>query len=429
MCAIGYSLLAINFTPMQRFFAIIGSSFKIALLELWKAKLRTFLSLFGITIGVFCIIGVLATVGSLEKNLQNEIRTLGSNTIYVDKWEYAAGADYPFWKYVKRPPPRYDEITEIKARTPTAKYAAFKISSLVVVAAAGNEAERVRLYGVSQDFIAIQPVEIEYGRAFSDDEFTRGSNTVVLGNTLAERLFGSVASATGRTIAVRGQSLVVTGVMKKQGKQLIGGWGFDECVLMPYAFARTIMNETKADPLILVQGKDGISSKVLQDDLKGVLRAVRRLSPHDDDNFSLNDVNDFSEVMSKAFVSINLGGWIIGALSFIVGIFGIANIMFVTVAERRSQIGLKKALGAKSRLILTEFLVESAFLCIIGGLIGLALVYILTKVATALLNFPIFLSPGIIALAIFICVAAGMIAGIIPAARAAKLDPAVAIRG
>lgn len=423
-------LLALTtFIAMQRLFAIIGSSFKIAVLELWKAKLRTFLSLFGVTIGVFCVIGVLATVGSLEKNLQSEIRSLGSNTIYVDKWEYSAGADYPFWKYVKRPPPRYDELQEIKSRTPTAKYAAFKISTLAPVQAAGNEAERVRIYGISPEFLNIQPIEIEYGRAFSESEAASGSNGAVLGYTLAERLFGDATAAVGRRIIVRGQTLTVTGVMQKQGKQLIGGWGFDDCVLLPYVFARTIMDETKADPLILVQGKDGIGSKMLQDDLKGAMRAVRRLSPRDDDNFSLNDVNDFSEVMSKAFVSINLGGWIIGALSFIVGLFGIANIMFVTVAERRSQIGLKKALGAKQRIILTEFLLESAFLCILGGFIGLVLVFVLTKIATAFLSFPIFLSPGLIALAIAICVAAGMVAGIIPAAKAARLDPAVAIRG
>ena len=413
---------------MRRFFAIISSSFKIALLELWKAKLRTFLSLFGITIGIFCIIGVLATVGSLEKNLQAEIKSLGNNTIYVDKWQYAGGPDYPFWKYVKRPPPRYDELAEIKARTATAKYAAFKISTLAAVQAGGNEAERVRLYGVSQDFTAIQPVEVELGRPLSEAEFNSGANAVVVGNTLAEKLFGNPAFAVQKTMRIRGQQLLIVGVMKKRGTQLIGGWGFDDCVMMPYKFGRTLMDESRADPLIMVQGKDGINSKVLQDELSGTMRAVHRLSPKEEDNFSLNDVNDFSEVMSRAFVSVNLGGWIIGALSFIVGIFGVANIMFVTVAERRSQIGLKKAIGAKRRLILTEFLLESAFLCIIGGLIGLALVYVLTRVATALLNFPIFLSPPIMAIAIFICIAAGMIAGIIPAARAARLAPVEAIR-
>lgn len=413
---------------MRRFFAIVGSSFKIAMLELWKAKLRTFLSLFGITIGIFCIIGVLTTVNSLERNLQAEIKSLGTNTIYVDKWQYSAGADYPFWKYVKRPTPRYDELVEIKFRTATAKYAAFKISTQSNVEGGQNVAQRIRIYGISEDFAKIQPVEIQYGRALSDAEYYRGSNTVVIGNTLAQNLFGDAESALNKTITVRGQRNLVIGVMKKRGTQLIGGWGFDDCVMMPYKFARTIMDERKADPLILVQGKDGINSKVLQDDLKGTMRAVRKLSPKEEDNFALNDVNDFSETLSGVFVNVNLGGWIIGALSFIVGIFGVANIMFVTVAERRSQIGLKKAIGAKKSSIITEFLLESAFLCIIGGLIGLLLIFILTKIATALLDFPIFLSLPIIGIAIFICIVAGIAAGIIPAARAAKLDPVVAIR-
>lgn len=399
-----------------------------ALSELAKNKLRTFLSLFGITIGIFCIISVLATVSSLEQNLQSEIKSLGNNTIYIDKWEYATGADYPFWKYVKRPVPRYIELEEIKTRTATAKYAAFKISVQAPVEGGNNIAERIRIYGISEDFTNIQPVEIMAGRFLSEAEFFRGIPAVIIGFTLAENLFGNAVAALNKTVTVRGQKVRIIGIMKKQGSQLIGGWGFDECVLMPYQFARTVMDERRADPLILVQARESISSKILQDDLKGTMRAVRKLSPAEDDNFALNDVADFSEVMSKAFVSVNLGGWIIGALSFIVGIFGVANIMFVTVKERTPQIGLKKAIGAKKNVILTEFLVESAFLCIIGGLIGLLLVFVLTKIATAAFAFPIYLSPGIIAIAIAICIAAGITAGIIPAIKAAKLDPVVAIR-
>jgi putative ABC transport system permease protein len=209
---------------------------------------------------------------------------------------------------------------------------------------------------------------------------------------------------------------------------MIGGWQFDKSVVLPYRFARMVMDERNADPVILVQGKDNINSKVLQDDLRGAMRGIRKLSPTKEDNFALNDVNDFSDALSKAFVSINIGGWAIGALSFIVGIFGVANIMFVTVKERTAQIGLKKAIGAKSRIILSEFLAESAFLCIIGGLIGLLLVFVLTKIVTTFFHFPIFLSAGIILLALGICIVAGIVAGIIPASQAARMDPVVAIR-
>lgn len=413
---------------MQRWAEIAGSSFKIAMLELWKARLRTFLSLFGITIGIFCIIGVLATVGSLERNLQSEIHSLGTNTIYVDKWQYSAGPDYPFWKYAKRPVPQYSELAEIRARTPAAGFAAFKISVRSDVSAMGNVASMVNIYGISEDFNAIQSLEIRHGRFLTEEEFSLGSSTVVIGYALAEKLFGDASRALNQTLTIRGRQNIIAGIAKKQGSQLIGGWGFDLAVIMPYRYARTVMDEGKADPLIMVQAKEGAGSKVLQDELKGSMRAVRKLRPAEEDNFSLNDVAEFSEVMGKAFVNVNTGGWIIGALSFIVGIFGVANIMFVTVNERRSQIGLKKALGAKKRLILTEFLLESATLCLLGGFIGLLLVFVLTRVATRALQFPIFLSPGIIGIAIFICLGAGILAGIVPAARAANLNPVDAIR-
>lgn len=413
---------------MLRLVEIISNSFKMALQELWKNKLRTFLSLFGVTIGIFCIIGVLATVGSLERNIQTEIRSLGTNTIYIDKWEYTGGPDYPWWKYVNRPTPRYEEIAEIADRTASSKFVAYAINTQDNVEGANSVLQGVRLYGVTPQFNDIQPIEIQYGRLMSEAEFDRGTNAVVIGNEIAEKLFVSPERALGRQVNIRGKKNQVVGVIKKQGQGMIGGWQFDQSVVMPYKYARTIMDELLSDPVILVQGQDNINSKVLKDDLRGSMRAIRKLSPRQEDNFALNDVNDFSDALSKAFVSINIGGWAIGALSFIVGIFGVANIMFVTVKERTAQIGLKKAIGAKNHVILSEFLAESAFLCVLGGLIGLLLVFILTQIVTRVFDFPIFLSAGIIAMALLICIAAGIIAGIIPASQAARMDPVVAIR-
>jgi putative ABC transport system permease protein len=413
---------------MCRLITIMGSSLRIAMLELLKAKLRTFLSLLGITIGIFCITGVLATVASLELNLQSEIRAFGANTIYVDKWQYSAGPDFPYWKYTKRPAPAYSEMTEIRVRTPTARHVAFKINVSGNVEGGSQVAGGIRLYGISEEFSSIQPFDVQYGRYLSENEFFRGASTVIAGYSLAEALFGNPKLALNKTILFRGQQARIVGILKKQGTQLISGWGFDQSVIMPYKFARTLMDERKADPLILVQGREGISSQALKDDLTGTMRTVRRLSPAEEVNFSLNDISDFSDVMNKAFTSINLGGWIIGTLAFIVGIFGVANIMFITVKERTPQIGLKKAIGAKGASIITEFLIESAFLCIVGGLIGLLLVFWLTRVATAALQFPIFLSRGTIGITLLICIAAGMLAGIIPALQAAKMNPVEAIR-
>jgi putative ABC transport system permease protein len=249
-----------------------------------------------------------------------------------------------------------------------------------------------------------------------------------MGNDVAVQLFGSEERALGKIVTVRGKKCIVTGVIKKQGAQMLGGWQFDKSILLTYKFARTIMDELRADPLIIVKGKDEVNSKALKDDLTGAMRSIRKLSPTQEENFSLNDINDFSDAMSQAFVSINVGGWAIAALSLIVGMFGVANIMFVTVKERTGQIGLKKAIGAKKSIILTEFLLESAFLCIIGGFIGLILVFVLTKIISTVFHFPIFISTSNMLLAIGICIVVGVLAGIIPASQAARLDPVVAIR-
>ncbi|MEI6947690.1 ABC transporter permease [Paraflavisolibacter sp. H34] len=415
---------------MRRFLEMISNSFKMALQELWKNKLRTFLSLFGVTIGIFCIIGVLATVNSLEHNIQNEIRALGTNTLYLDKWEYGkmSGTEYPWWKYQNRPAPRFDDVRQIKERASTVQYAALEINVIDDIEAGGSVLSGAVIYGVTREFASIQPVVIEAGRYFTEAEFDRPTNTLIMGSQIAQELFGSAERALGRTVLIRNKKNIVAGIIKKQGTQILGGWQFDKSVLMVYPFARTIMDERKADPIVLIKGKETVSSKMLADELTGVMRAVRKLSPTEENNFSLNDINDFSSAMSQAFVSINIGGWAIAILSLIVGMFGVANIMFVSVKERTSQIGLKKAIGAKNRLILMEFLLESAFLCIIGGAIGLLLVFILTKVVSQVFHFPVFISTGNILLAIGVCILTGILAGIIPATQAARLNPVTAIR-
>jgi len=414
---------------IRRSLEIITSSFKMALQELWKNKLRTFLSLFGITIGIFCIIGVLAVVNSLEQNIQNEVKALGANTIYIDKWEYTGGGqNYPWWKYINRPGPKYHELKQIMERTPTAKYAAFKIDVQDNLDFENNRLSGVQLYGISEQFNDIQPIEVKTGRYISDAEFDRGSNVIVIGIEVAEKLFGSEERAIGKMATARGKKLLVIGVIKKQGKSMIGGWNFDQNIVLPYKYARNIMDERRADPLIMVQGQDNLSSKALKDDLTGTMRALHKLTPTKEEDFALNDINDFSAVISQAFVSLNIGGWAIAALSLIVGMFGVANIMFVSVRERTSQIGLKKAVGAKSYIILTEFLLESAFLCIIGGLIGLTLVFLLTQILTNALNFPVYISTSNMVLAILVCIIVGILAGFIPARQAARMDPVVAMR-
>ena len=412
---------------MRKTLNILASSFRLTMQELMVNKLRTALSLIGISFGIFCIIGVLATVNSLEANIQNQIKSLGSNTIYIDKWDYNGGPDYPWWKFINRPVPKFSEVAAIKQRSQLAKNIAFVINANVQVEYQDYALTGVNVFGVSEEENEIQPITMVYGRFISGAEFALGSPVAIIGYTNAESLFLDPALAIGKEVKIKGINARIIGVIKKMGTSMIG-WDYDQCFITSYRFAREIFNEQNSQPKIIVNGNENVSSVALADELEGVMRTVRKLSPKQEDNFTVNQISGFSDKISSFFVSVNIGGWAIGILSLIVGAFGIANIMFVTVKERTSMIGLKKAIGAKKRSILSEFLLESAIICIMGGLMGLILVYILTIVLTNAFNFPVFISAGILTLAISICIVIGILAGIIPAYSASRLDPVVAIR-
>ena len=414
---------------MRRILEILFSSLSLTLQEFRSHKVRTMLSLSGVAFGIFCIIGVLAMVDSLQRAVQNDIKALGSNTVYIDKWEYGGGGDYPWWKYMKRPTPKMEEMLLLEQKVPSALNIAMNINTNDRLEVADNVVTGVNYYGVTEDFNKIQKIEIEEGRYLQQSDYDFGANCIVMGNEIAENLFGKPEKAVGQLIVMKGGKRgVVVGLIKKQGKSILGGFEFDKSIIMPYNFLKTLSREEFSSPVIMVQGKETIPMVQLKDELAGAMRSIRKLKPSQDDDFSLNDIDSFAEFMDNIFKYVNQGGWAIAALSLIVGMFGVANIMFVTVRERTSQIGLKKAIGAKKHMILTEFLLESAFLCILGGLLGLIGVFLLTLVAGAAAGFAITISPSILILAISICIIVGVLAGIIPASIAARMDPVVAIR-
>lgn len=397
--------------------------------EFRSNKLRTLLSLSGVAFGIFCIISVLATIGSLESAIQKDIKTLGSNTVYIDKWEYKGGPDFPWWKYVNRPTPTFKEIDLIRQKVPAVQHAAFETELSDNVEFENSVINNVRYYGVSQDFFSIQTVDLFMGRSLQQRDFDRASNSILIGYTVATELFGKAENALDKQVKLKGGNIgVVVGIIKKQGKSIMEMWQFDDCIMLPNTALTHMIPEKWASPKIIVQGKSNVPMQMLLDELEGAMRSLRKLKPSQENNFSLNDIESFSKFISELSSNVNKGGWAIAALSLIVGMFGVANIMFVTVKERTSQIGLKKALGAKRSTILTEFLLESAFLCILGGLIGLLFVFILTVIVSSMLGFPLSVSPDIMALAIGICIFVGVVAGIIPASIAARMNPVVAIR-
>ena len=415
------------FCFMRKTLNIIGNSLRLTFQELKVNKMRTALSLTGVAFGIFCIIIVLAIVNSFERNIQSEVKSLGSNTIYIDKWDYSGGPDQPIWKFRARPVMKYEEAGLVKERSQLLDDIAYLMQTGGNISHKDDVIENASIYGVIPAQMTIQPLAFQAGRFFSSSEFTAGSPVCLIGFTNAEDLFGNSERALGQQIDIKGKKITVVGVIKKEGKNFIG-WDYDKCVMMPYGFCKQLYDDKNSNPILIAKGKEGVTTAALMDELKGIMRQVRRLSPTQEDNFSLNSVEAFSKALDSFFVTLNVVGSIIGGISLIVGMFSIANIMFVTVKERTSVIGLKKAIGAKKASILFEFLMEASLLCLIGGAFGLFFVWIGTMIISNLADFPVFISLPMLIATIIICLVVGILAGIIPASQAAKMDPVVAIR-
>lgn len=416
---------------MLKLLSILWNSFKMSVQELHNNKLRSSLSLTGIAFGIFCIIGVLATVDSLKNKVQTDIKALGSNTIYIDKWQYSGGPDYPWWKYVNRPLPKFNEVKFIKEKSSLADFVCYSNGITSNLLFGNFQINNISVNAVSEDFNKIQKVDILAGRYLTDNEFLRGNPVAVIGYENSVQLFGKPEAGVGKVVAFGGHHVTVIGVLAKQGQSFVGSpFDYDHCLIVSYRFFASLynVNSTDLQPAIMVKAKDNVPSTALVEELEGIMRQVRKLSPSEDDNFSLNDINAISETTSGIFATLNIGGAVIAFLSLVVGAFGVANIMFVTVRERTSQIGLKKAIGAKKRTILTEFLLESAFLCVIGGLVGLLFVWLLATGLSFVLPFAITIAPSIIIIAMVICILLGILSGIIPAFIAARMNPVEAIR-
>ncbi len=414
---------------MIKYLIITFESFRAVLEELKLNKLRTFLSLFGITIGIFCIVSILATVDSFKRYIQSSLKSLTYEVIWIDKYDYFDGknSDYPWWKYVKRPTISYNDMQFIKQYTKQADKVSFYSQFFTNIGYGNSELENARILVVSEEFNEIQDFKVLEGRYISSAEFGRGTPCCIMGYTCAENLFGDVKKAVGKQVELKGKKVFVLGVTEKQGDV---PFSMDNSILIPYHFFASFSNPLKMDDnLIMVKAKDGIPLESMVDELRGNMRSLRKLSPKQDDNFSLNNMNELvNEQIGKLFGILNTAGWAIAGLSLLVGTFGVANIMFVSVKERTSQIGLKKAVGAKKKNILVEFLIESILLCLIGGLIGLFLVWVLSIILSGILSFNVFISFDIILLAFTVCIIIGILSGIIPANKAARMNPVVAIR-
>jgi putative ABC transport system permease protein len=410
------------------FFRLLKEGFIFAINSVIVNKLRTFLSLFGITIGIFSIISVFTVLDWMEKSIHDSISSLGDNVIYVHKFPWGLNTKLPWWDIIKRPVVSENDYQAVLTRSEKSATACFTVSQSEQIKYRKNLANEADVMSVTPEFVNIRSFEIENGRYFSPEESASGKNVAVIGAVIAERLFDK-ADPVGKQITISGKRANIIGVFKKEGTGGIGDTGMDEETLVPLNFGKTFINMKNnfLNATLMIKAKDGVPIEELNDEATMILRAARRLQPNEADNFALNRASLISQSFSGVFAGINIGGWIIGGFAILVGGFGIANIMFVSVRERTNIIGIQKALGAKKFFILQQFLVESMLLSIIGGLLGVFMIFIGTIVINYLYDLNIYLTLANMFLAIFISGLIGVIAGYAPANTAAKMNPVEAI--
>jgi putative ABC transport system permease protein len=410
------------------FFRLLKEGFLFAVNSVVVNKLRTVLSLLGITIGIFCIISVFTVLDWMEKSIHDTISSMGDNVLYVNKWPWGLDFNVKWWDIIKWPAVSKDDYQAIINRSSKTSAASLRIQQQEPVKYKKNLANDAMIWAVTTEFEKIRSFEIEKGRYFSPDELALGKNVAIIGPVIAEKLFGKT-DPVDQEIKISGKKTNIIGVFKKEGQggQIDGG--VDETTLVPLNFGKTFINMRNnfLNVTLMIKAKEGVPLQELSDEATMILRAARRLQPNEVDNFFANKASIISKSFDSVFIGINIGGWIIGGFSILVGAFGIANIMFVSVRERTNIIGIQKALGAKKFFILQQFLVESMLLSTIGGLLGVFMVFIATLVINYFYEWHIHLTLANILLAVFISGIIGIVAGYAPANTAAKMNPVEAI--
>jgi putative ABC transport system permease protein len=333
-----------------------------------------------------------------------------------------------WWDIIKWPVVSKDDYQAVLNRSTKAATACFTVTQPEPIKYRKNLASDINVWAVTPEFDNIRSFEIEKGRYFSPEESASGKNVAIVGAVIAERLFDK-ADPVGKQVTISGKRTEIIGVFKKEGTGGIGDNGMDEQTVVPFNFGKTFINMKNMflNATLMVKAKEGVPVQELSDEATMILRASRRLQPNEIENFSVNRASLISQSFNGVFAGINIGGWVIGGFAILVGGFGIANIMFVSVRERTNIIGIQKALGAKKFFILQQFLVESVLLSVIGGLLGVLMIFIATLVINYLYDLNMYLTVSNMFLAVFISGLIGIVAGYAPANAAAKMNPVEAI--
>jgi putative ABC transport system permease protein len=413
---------------MILYIRLLKESFAFAFNALRSNKLRTLLSLLGVTVGIFSIIAVLAAVDSLKKNIVDSLEGMDKNTIYLFKYSFGP-TDVEEWKRDQFPHVKYDEYQYLQKSMADIDKISFNFfTNNQSIKYDDNTVNSIRVKPSTNEFFEIEPFKVDKGRLFNEAESNSGTSVIVIGSEVADGLFKG-NDPIGKQIRLYGQRFTVIGVLKKMGQNAFEDSN-DVAVFLPVNNIRKLYgdNSTIFTPAILIKPKGGVDIEEFKAELTNKMRSLRGLRAGEINSFFVNILSGFTNFIDDIIGKMNVAGWGISIFSLLVGGFGIANIMFVSVKERTNLIGIQKALGAKNRFILFQFLFEAVILAMFGGLIGIVLVWLIALILTNVLDFEFILSSFNILLGSSLSVIIGLISGILPAISASKLDPVEAIR-
>jgi putative ABC transport system permease protein len=414
---------------MKRLLYELSESWKIAAAQMHSNMTRSTLTALGVIIGIVAVTLMGTAINGISTGFDKSMAVLGDDVLYVTQWPWKPVDDW--WNYRDRKKIKTDYAEPLKrmiAATPNSNLVvAVPTSSLIrSVKYRDNEVNNVYVMGTTSDFSITSTIECKEGRFFDETESRGGTNVCVIGFDVADALFPS-ESPVNKSVLINGQSFKVVGVNSRQGT-FFGLFSWDSMVVMPLpAFNKYFSAKTESDIRVKVKDKTRLADA--KDELTGYMRRVRELPPEKGDDFSINEQQAFKSTLDPVKNSIAVAGLFITGLSLFVGAIGIMNITFVSVKERTKEIGTRKALGARRRTILLQFLIESTALCLLGGFIGITFAYFLcTGIARAFPDFPIHFSVGLVMASVMVSVLTGLFSGFAPAWSASRLDPVVALR-
>jgi putative ABC transport system permease protein len=406
--------------------AELSEGLRIALGNLVGARLRTALTTLGIVIGVTTVIAIVAIIQGLNASFESQISTLGANTIYVSKFAWIAQGRDQWWEMRNRKDLGRNELEAIQRESVHATAIAPMAMTRGTLARGDEEVSGVQVIGTNAQYLTTGGGSVASGRFIAETDVDLARNSVVLGSEVAERLFPGVPpeQLAGRRVTVNGRPFTVVGTLARQGKLL--GMNMDTRALLPYTtFARDLGGRRSLNVAVSAAAED---LAALEDELTGILRRVRRVPPEKKDDFSLNRQEAFLRLYNQltgALYAVAVG---VGAITLVVGGIGIMNIMLVSVTERTREIGVRRAIGARRRTILLQFVIESALVAAMGGLVGTALGLGVAQVVALVSPLAAAATWSAVALGVGFSAVVGLVFGLWPAWRASRLDPVEALR-